>query len=230
MGEVGGEQAKEDVGVHFQLWLRAGLTGCAFAQLLASKADRTAITAHVDAELPLTNWLNNAFDAHASAGRAVIAVFPGIANEHGLVELLNALHRDTRWRLRRRAKTSPRGDMLVGLEWQTRDGDVSEAMGFAPFAAMPVPRRAPYVAIATWPGGRSNPLRGRGSTPPGRTGEVSFLDAPHGLNEVDYEARWARTMATVASLMVVPPDDARLYRRTAFVIAPEHAARLQLDE
>ena len=30
-------------------------------------------------------------------------------------------------------------------------------MGLAPFGTMPVTRRAPYVCLATWPGGHDNP-------------------------------------------------------------------------
>jgi hypothetical protein len=132
---------------------------------------------------------------------------PRIATEVAFVEFLNALGTDSRWKVRRRPKASPTGGVLVGLEWTTGLGDISETMGFAPFASMPVPRRAPYVAIATWPGGRSNPFRGRGSTPAGRSGEVSFLDASHGFDEDQYEALWADTAAGVALLMSVPPDD-----------------------
>lgn len=220
----------EEAGEHFRLWLRAGMTGCEFARMLAGKANRVAIELHVDAELPRTDWLNSTFDANADADRVVIAVFPRIAGELALVEFLNALGRDDRWRVRRRQRTSPTGGTLLGLEWTTRNGDVSEAMGFAPFASMPVPRRAPYVAIATWPGSRSNAFRGRQPTPPAQLGHVSFLDAPHGLEAAEYERRWDDTVARVTALMSVPPDDASLYRRAAFVIRPEHAAHLRVGE
>jgi len=202
------------------------MTGCEFARLLAGKSGRIAVELHVDAELPPTSWLNSAFDEHARADRVVIAVFPGILNEVGLVEFLNALGADARWRIRRRSKISPSGGVLVGVEWITGSGDVTETMGFAPFAMMPVPRRAPYVAIATWPGGRSNPFRGTGSTPPGRPGVVSFLDALHGYDQERYEALWAETAIGVGSLMSVPPDDPRLYRRAAFVVPAEHVTKL----
>jgi hypothetical protein len=202
------------------------MTGCEFARLLAGKSGRVAVEVHVDAELPSTSWLNNAFDEHAKAARAVIAVFPSIANEIGLVEFLNALGGDARWKIRRRSKIAPNGGSLVGLEWVTGSGDVTETMGFGPFATMPVPRRAPYVAIAAWPGGRANPFRGTGSTPPGRPGEVSFLDVSHGYDQEWYETLWAETTAGVASLMSTPPDDPRLYRHAAFVIPAEYAAKL----
>jgi len=213
-------------GEHFRLWLRAGMTGCEFARLLPGKAGRVAIEVHVDADVAPTVWLNSAFDEHAKAERIVIAVFPRITTEVGFVEFLNALGADPRWAVRRRSRLSPTGSVLVGLEWTTTRGDISETMGFAPFPSMPVPRRAPYVAIATWPGGKSNPFRGRGSTPAGKPGAVSFLDAAHRFEKQHYEALWNATTVKVASLMSEPPDEPKLYRRAAFVLLAEHAARL----
>jgi hypothetical protein len=217
-------------GEHFRLWLRAGMTGCEFAKLLAGKAGRIAIELHVDSELPRTDWLDNTFIEHAKAERVVIAVFPSIATELALVEFLNVLSASSRWKVRRRSKTSPAGNVLVGLEWNTPSDDVSETMGFAPFGSMPVPRRAPYVAIATWPGSRSNPFRGSGPTPPASGRIVSFLDVKHGYERDEYETMWTETTQSVASLMIAPPDDAKLYRRAAFVISPAHAAKLSLSE
>jgi hypothetical protein len=46
---------------------------------------------------------------------------------------------------------------MVGMEWRIREGLSSAPMGLAPFATMPVTRRAPYVCIAAWPGGHDNP-------------------------------------------------------------------------
>ena len=217
------------VAEHFRLWLRAGMTGCEFAKLLPGKAGRVAIEVHVDRELPPTSWLNNALDEHAKAERSVIAVFPTITTEAGFVEFVNGLGTDSRWRVRLRTKSSPAGGVLIALEWTTSSGEISETMGFAPFLSMPMPRRAPYVAIATWPGSRSNPFRGQGLTPAGRPGEVSFLDASHGFAEPDYEQMWEDTTAKVAELMEVPPDDPKLYRRTTFVLPREHASKLVID-
>jgi len=214
---------------HFRLWLRAGLTGCAFAKLLAGKTGRVAIEIHTEVGPPPAAWLNNTFDVHAAAERIVIAVLPRIGSERDLVESLNGLGADPRWSVRRRAKTSPTGGILIGLEWRTSAGDISEAMGFAPFSTMPVSRRAPYVAIATWPAGRSNPFRGQGATPPGKPGEVSFLDTSHGFDAEPYETMWSETTSRVASMMSAPPDDPRLYRRAAFVLSAEHAAQLVIE-
>jgi hypothetical protein len=39
----------------------------------------------------------------------------------------------------------------------------------------------------------------------------------------DYEERWRTTSEQVQSLMSVPPDDASLYRKAAFVVPHQHA-------
>lgn len=205
------------------------MTGCEFARVLSGKAARVAVEVRGDDTAHPAAWLNGAFDQHAMAGRAGIAVFPEIASERGLVELLNQLAEDPRWSLRQRPKPSTRGGVLVSLEWQTPVGDASDTMGFAPFVSMPVPRRAPYVAIATWPGRPSNPFRGQGSTPAVAAGRVSFLDAVHDLEQEAYDAAWARTIAKVATLMTTPSDDARLYRRATFVLSAEAAAELDVS-
>jgi hypothetical protein len=206
------------------------MTGCEFAKLLPGKAGRVAIEVHIDSDLAPTHWLNQAFEEHAKHDRVVIAVFPHITAEIILVDFLNTLGSDARWAVTRHSKTSPRGDVLVGVEWTTALGDISETMGFAPFAAMPVPRRAPYVALATWPGGRSNLFRGHGSTPPGRPGVVSFLDSAHSFDTDHYEALWSKTSARVGALMTMPPDDPKLYRRTAFVLSTVHADKLRTNK
>lgn len=46
---------------------------------------------------------------------------------------------------------------MIGVEWQIGNGCVTSVMGLAPFATMPVTRRAPYVCLAAWPGGHDNP-------------------------------------------------------------------------
>jgi hypothetical protein len=91
---------------------------------------------------------------------------------------------------------------------------------------MPVPRRAPYFAIALWPGGKRNPERGIKPTPRARPGEVSFLDAEHTLKHEVYERMWTETEKAVADLMIAPPDTPRLYRKVAFVLTATAASAL----
>lgn len=160
------------------------------------------------------------FSYRASSGRALMR----LRSLHSTGRSCTRLR--ARWRVVRQSKTSPSGAILVGLEWRTPLNDISLAMGFAPFSTMPVSRRAPYVVIATWPGDRLNPQRGEGKTPPARAGEVSFLDAMHGLESADYRVKYEETENRVRALIRSTADDATLYRRTAFVASAAHAERL----
>lgn len=202
------------------------MTGCMFASSLAGHRARIATHVHVEADPLIPVRLSDTLDVHGGAEQAVVLVFPRISSEPALVDLLNALAAEPRWAIERLPRRSPTGAVLVRLGWTTSDGATSDAMGFAPFASMPVPRRSPYVAIAIWPGARANPFRGSGRTPAGRSDQVGFLDMPHDLAAADYDRLWSDTAERVGALMAMPPDDATLYRRAGFLLSPEHATRL----
>jgi hypothetical protein len=210
---------------HFKLWLRSG-TGCSFAASL-SKSGRVAYESHE--EVPLVPDLDARLEDYGARELTAIVLLPFVTTEVGLVEVLGALRgQSSRWKLRDRGAGTV-GTVKIGVEWSTATGEISDAMGFAPLPSMPVPRRAPYFAIAAWPGSRSNPERGVKPTPRARTGEVSFLDASHGLDHEDYAVLWARTEATVAELMIVPEDDPRRYRKVAFVVDEPTARPIIFD-
>lgn len=211
---------------HFKWWLQVQATGCIFAASLA-KAGRIAYEPHSDT--PRVDDLNTNFDLYGARGLTAIVLLPFITTEAGLVDVLSGLRAGSqRWKLRARGQ-SPTGNALVGVEWTTANGDISDAMGFAPLPSMPVPRRAPYFAIAAWPGGQLNPERGIKPTPRARAGEVSFLDAAHTFKHDLYENMWTGTEKAVADLMIAPRDDARLYRKVAFVLSPSAASMLTFD-
>ncbi len=109
-------------------------------------------------------------------------------------------------------------DVFVGVDWRVREGLVSSVMGFAPFASMPVTRRAPYVCIAAWPGEHDNPHWTKFDK-----GIVHFLDTDLGGLELTKARYLALTKASVDAtkeLLTDPPDDARYYRRAAFRLSP----------
>ncbi len=210
---------------HFKLWLRRS-TGCLFAARLVRNG-RVAYEPHE--EVPDVDDLDAGLDVHGEQARSAIILLPFAASEAALVDVLLALQdRSARWRVRDRGRTQT-GSVLVGLEWKTASGDVSDAMGFGPLPSMPVPRRAPYFAIALWAGGRRNLERGLPPTPRPRNGQVSFLDAEHGVDRDTYVTLWTETEKAVSGLMVAPPDDAKLYRKAAFVLSAAAASALTLD-
>lgn len=141
---------------HLRQWLAEGMTGCQFAKLIAQRKDR--IVTATFAGLAQEEDVSRVFDAGAQAQLPAIALFTGIRTEHALAEQLHILARGPRWTL---TEEHPEGlttdDIMVGMEWRIRDGLASSPMGLAPFATMPVTRRAPYVCIAAWPGGHDNP-------------------------------------------------------------------------
>ena len=103
---------------------------------------------------------------------------------------------------------------MVGMEWRIRDGLASSPMGLAPFATMPVTRRAPYVCIAAWPGGHDNPHWTHYDA-----GIVHFLDTDLSalkLTKAKYKSLTKASKSTTDELLSELHDDARYYRRTAF--------------
>ncbi|MCW5807007.1 MAG: hypothetical protein KIT31_31900 [Deltaproteobacteria bacterium] len=181
------------------------------------RTGRVAYEPHTS--VPDVDHLNTVLDRYGRLGLTAVVLLPFLTCEEELAGVLSGLRADPaqRWRLRDHGRTA-RGEVRIGLEWTTEQGDVSDAMGFAPLPWMPVPRRAPYFAIALWPGGRRNAERGTPPTPRARGREVSFLDAEHGFAHGEYVATWEKTAARVGGLMKAPPDDAALYRRVAFVL------------
>ena len=174
---------------HFKAWLRRS-TGCRFAAQLV-RDGRVAYEPHE--EIPNAGHLDARLDVHGAGARSAIMLLPFVASEDALVGVLEALRAGSpRWRVRDRGRT-PTGCVLVGLEWTTADGDSSDDMGFGPLPSMPVPRRAPYFAIALWAGGRRYHERGTPPTPRPRPGAVSFLDAEHGVDRDTYVKMWTET-------------------------------------
>lgn len=198
---------------HLRQWLAEGMTGCQFAKLIAQRKDR--IVTATFAGLAQEEDVSRVFDAGAQAHLPAIALFTGIRTEHALAEQLHILARGPRWTL---TEEHPEGlttdDVMVGMEWRIRDGLASSPMGLAPFATMPVTRRAPYVCIAAWPGGHDNPNWTRFER-----GIVHFLDTDMTalrLTKAKYKSLTKVSKETTEELLHEVGDDARHYRRVAF--------------
>jgi hypothetical protein len=139
-----------------------------------------------------------------------------------LIAQLKLLATGARWALRRVTVAGlTTDDLLLGLEWKTSSGLVSLPMGFGPFVTMPATRRAMYVCIATWPGGRANPQRKRP-----KKGIVDFLDSalPKPLSEAEYKAAWDESVARTGELLSEQGDDPNYYREIAFRLSATAAA------
>ncbi len=198
---------------NFRRSLRDG-SGCGFAASFVT-GGRVAFEVHDE---PPTSEVNDALDAYAANDLVVVLLLPFVTHKRTLVEVLLALRTGSpRWRLRERSRTAD--TVQVGVEWTTSTNLIDDTMGFAPLLAMPVPRRTPYAAIALWPGGHANPLRGIPPTPPAKKTRVSFLDVRHDFDQATNENMWKTTEARVGELMMLPPDRASLYRQVAFALS-----------
>ena len=201
---------------HLRQWLAKGMTGCQFASLIAQQRDRifTAAFAGLAPEVNVTRLFELGAEAHVPA----IAIFLGIRTERELAEQLRILSAGERWKI---TEERPEGlatdDVLIGMEWTIRPGLASSPMGLAPFATMPVTRRAPYVCIAAWPGGHENPHWTRYDER-----VVHFLDTDLSklrLTRPKYQSLTAASKDATRELLSEVGDDARHYRRAAFRLA-----------
>jgi len=102
-------------------------------------------------------------------------IFPSLRTHEDVADACRILSRSPRWKAERQSYScAVTGCEGLRMDWTTRSGMRSAAMGFAPFGEMPVTRRAPYVALALWTGERLNPFHSRGPA-----GTVSMAHAPH---------------------------------------------------
>lgn len=155
------------------------------------------------------------FDLGANAHVPAIAIFLGIRTERELIEQLRILSAGERWKITEEHPDDlVTDDVLIGMEWTIRPGLASSPMGLAPFATMPVTRRAPYVCIAAWPGGHENPHWTRYDER-----VVHFLDTDLSklrLTTPKYRSLTSMSKDATRELLSEVGDDARYYRRVAF--------------
>ncbi len=181
--------------------------------MLFSAFDDTAQPAAIDA----------LFDAAAGEHLPAVVVFPSIRTEEQLLAQLRILAAGDRWKMSRETvKLLDTNDLLIGVQWTTANGLTSMPMGFAPFATMPVTRRAPYVCLATWPGDHENPHPHRRKANPK---SVDFLDAAlaQTLTKDEYDILWDASVARTSELLTETGDNARFYRSVAYRLSPAAA-------
>ncbi len=201
-------------------WLARSFTGCRFAQSLAS-SNQMWFSAFDQVTQP--DVIDAVFDAAASEHLPAIVVLPTIRSEEQLLDQLRILATGERWKTSRETlKLLRTEDLLVGVQWTTSEGLTSMPMGFAPFPTMPVTRRAPYVCLATWPGGHENPLPHRRKPNPR---SVDFLDSAlaDSLTKKEYDALWNASVARTGEMLTETGDDPRFYRSVAYRLSPTAA-------
>ena len=97
-------------------------------------------------------------------------------------------------------------------------GRWSVAMGLAPLLSMPVTRRAPFPAIALWPG------KPRKKSKKGES--VSFGDIPSPFEGTEHGAALSASTDRTRELMGLDDPEQGPWRSVAFCLSPEAAAHL----
>jgi hypothetical protein len=215
MGVIEGARAEHTCIDHFREWLRVGMTGCTFVSTFAARASEKRIAYFALAGMSSATELNGLVSSTGHADQFIVLLFPHLRSPGDVGELLETLDADPRWRCSRIpwAKHERTSDSLIAVDWQTESGAWSSVMGFAPLGEMPSTRRAPYVALAMWPGATMNDYR-KGTPGP----NVGLVDGVHGMTREVHDNAWATTEAKVKRLMADPPEDRRQLRQVAFCI------------
>ncbi len=187
----------------------ARFSGCHFAARYATLEDEERLRVSVVQHLPgdQVDSLNRLLEGCAEISQAGVFVFPGVADQEQLVEIVQTLASSDRWELETDLDVA-RG-MLVRLLWRTAEGNTSDTLGMAPLLTMPLTRRAPYCAIALWPGS------------PRKEGEdrVGFIDMPSGLPDDKHRQMLQSSTDTVRNLLGEEPKEAP-WRNVTFCLEP----------
>ena len=122
---------------------------------------------------------------------------------------------------------------LERAAYAAADGDVSlivlpRAMGDSaivelavhPSGFMPVTRRAPFLVLALWAGGRANTYFGYSPK-----GTVNMADVNTKLELAAYESMWTSSVEDTHRRLQDPQHDAKWLRRVAFCLARSDIAR-----
>lgn len=205
---------------HFIKWLRGRMTGCMFSSKFAAAGRINYGHQLNELNRDAVAGLEAFIDTSGAANRFAVVLFPRLRTARGIGRMLQTLATRERWRASRLEwRHHPReGAALVGLRYRTVHGEESSVMGFAPLGCMPVTRRAPYVALAAWGGGKLNKHK---NSP---AGEVGFIDAPtfdangEQVSAEAHEKTWTDTRASIKQLLGDPPEDGWRLKDAAFCL------------
>jgi hypothetical protein len=216
---------------HFSRWLRMGMTRCGFAASIAG-AGKVAYLVQLDeltdADIP---QLEAFVDGAGLTGNFAVILLPRIRTARGIVRLLEKLSASSRWTASRVAwrKHARAGAALVGLNYKTGLGEESSVMGFAPLGCMPVTRRAPYVALGIWAGGKVNTHKKTSGNKLGFIDGLVVDKEGFPLDAVGHEKMWDTTMDRVRELLGDPEEDDFRLKDLAFCLGEAAVVELFSD-
>lgn len=185
-------------------WVQRKMTACRFAALLMKRTKIGVMEGGLD-----VGRINTALEKLGERGQVGMIFYPTVQCEEHLIEVLQRLCHNDRWRGKVLADMfSDR--LAIRIDWLTAEGKWSNCLGTAPLLTMPVLRRSPYAALTLWPG----PSRNADST------HVGITDIP-----TPYED----TAAHKEMLAATEDDVARLFggetkpwRRITFCLDARH--------
>lgn len=193
-------------------WVRAGQTGCLYAQLLAADPPAArwrsvVVPEPLDDEVLAQVLAAPVFDGAEAAQVA----FPWVDTVEELADLVAQIARLPEWY----GVEVPGGadpDVLrVGLRWRLPVPDhVSWVLGFAPFDCMPFTRRAPFVALELRTAAVYRAARRRVE----HHDEVHLADLDAPVDPDRFARMWARTVERKRSLLAGELTDAAKARVT----------------
>lgn len=193
-------------------WVRAGQTGCVFAQLLAGDPPAAGWRSIVVPEPLDDGVLAEVLAAPVLAGaEAAQVAFPWVGTAEELADLVAQIARLPEWHGVEIPGGADPDQVRVGLRWRLPEPDhVSWVLGFAPFEFMPFTRRGPFVALelrtaAVYQAARRR-VEGHDEV------HLADLDAPVGPDR--FARMWARTVERKRSLLAGELEDAAKARVT----------------
>jgi hypothetical protein len=133
-------------------WIRAGGTGCLFAQYLAHRfSDARWLPVLLYPEQcgdSLGNLMSELIQTHSGDYEAVFFLFPTVNSPDNLINLLQIILLDNRWSSYEVICDTEVDVVPIAIRWHNPDEQyINWAVGFADFQSMPSTRRAPCTAI-----------------------------------------------------------------------------------
>lgn len=187
-------------------WFMGSNSGCYFASHFAQEnTKRLLFGESLGISESTPDEINDHFDSAHAASFAGVMIFPHIRNRLDLDRLLELLAANERWC---RTETTAHGHRDVRLQWTTPHGALSETMGLAPLLSMPVTRRAPYVAIAAWPGEPQDPA----------ASETAFIDMNSDLDEALHRTKLKQTQSLTRTMLAGDAHAKHALRKIAFCL------------
>lgn len=201
-------------------WVQRKMTACRFAARLMKDKKIAVVEGGLDIER-----LNAALEELGQRGQTCMVFYPAVQREEHLVEVLHRLCRNKRWQ--GTLRTDLFDDRLaIRIDWLTAEGKWSNCLGMAPLLTMPAPRRAPYAALALWPGPSRSPAGDQAAQAAQKTRTalgITDIPTPY-ADRAQHEEMLAATEADVAQVF---GGATKPWRKITFCLDARHQVAVE---